>query len=577
MSRLRALLADRKRRQRGSILSSVLIIVAFLSILVGALMTELTSAFLISRTLVTRVQNEATVSSAVELGIHQLQGGTVPPVCARDGRGPWFLTLNGSPAAVTQACTAIVPDVATGLASGTFMVDGVHDTTAGQDRYLVSDSTGRLRAYAFGKTTPSWSVAIGGAPTAALLPLVDEDGSAVLLIPAAMAGAGCASHCVASFSNGGGAPSFHCSMPASTTVTTTPATEVSASGSPNFPDYAFFGGSGTAGMLYAYDAAADRACAQLASAALGGGAAGAPLIFPGTVTSKNQLTTTNDEIFVLVSDGSNTNLEHWRFTETVDDLGNTTRSLSQVGNSLLLTMQVGGRAVGYAINSTVPASGANLTLAIAGTAGRVATVRIAVRSGPSYTMSIGASGALPGTASRPPYWCHCPGQDLIGVGSTNGDLYLLDTGLALKWSYDGQPDGWPAINTTPAADANGDWYFGANDGYVYDVEIPASGPTMFKAARFGPGGAILSSPVVGGDTAGCSSGPCVYFASSTAGIYFARLGGTRIIDLRACVSSASASITCAANPRLWARVEVGSPAIVGGRGVYVQGWSYYSP
>jgi hypothetical protein len=578
MSRLRALLADRKRRQRGSILSSVLIIVAFLSILVGALMTELTSAFLISRTLVTRVQNEATVSSAVELGIHQLQGGTVPPVCARDGRGPWFLTLNGSPAAVTQACTAIVPDVATGLASGAFMVDGVHDTTAGRDRYIVTSSAGWLYGYSFGSTAASWAMPVGGPPTAPPMTKSDPNGSVDLLVPVANPGSNCAGHCVAAYDDSGGTPSFRCNMPASTTVTTTPSVEVSASGLPNFPDYAFFGGSGVGG-LYVYNAADDGGCGQLASASLGTdeGAAGAPLVFPGTVTSKNNLITTNDEIFALVADGTNTYLEHWRYTETVDNTGSATHSLSQVGNSLLLTGQVGGRAVGYAINSTVPASGANLTLAIAGTAGRVATVRIAVGSGPSYTMSTGASAVLPGAASRPPYWCHCPGQDLIGVGSTNGDLYLLDTGLALKWSYDGQPDGWPAINTTPAADANGDWYFGANDGYVYDVEIPASGPTMFKAARFGPGGAILSSPVVGGDTAGCSSGPCVYFASSTAGIYFARLGGTRIIDLRACVSSASASITCAANPRLWARVEVGSPAIVGGRGVYVQGWSYYSP
>lgn len=69
----------------------------------------------------------------------------------------------------------------------------------------------------------------------------------------------------------------------------------------------------------------------------------------------------------------------------------------------------------------------------------------------------------------------------------------------------------------------------------------------------------------------------MYFGSSTAGGYFARLGSTRIIDLNACVSTASGSTSCAANPRLWAHLEVGSPAIVGGRGVYVQGWSYYSP
>jgi hypothetical protein len=123
------------------------------------------------------------------------------------------------------------------------------------------------------------------------------------------------------------------------------------------------------------------------------------------------------------------------------------------------------------------------------------------------------------------------------------------------------------------ADANGDWYFGANDGLVYDVEIPVSGTQMFKAAKFGPGGAIASSPMVGS----CPAGPCLYFASSSSGSYFVRIGSTRISDLRACITSGSGSITCAGNPRLWTRVQVGPAAIWGKLGVYVQGWSYYSP
>jgi len=81
---------DRRRRQRGSVLSGLLIIIAFLAILLGSIMSELTSSFLVSRTLVTRVQREATVTSAVEVGIHQLQSSAAPAVCARDSRGPWF-------------------------------------------------------------------------------------------------------------------------------------------------------------------------------------------------------------------------------------------------------------------------------------------------------------------------------------------------------------------------------------------------------------------------------------------------------------------------------------------------------
>jgi hypothetical protein len=578
VTRLRKLLGDRRRRQRGSILSAVLIIVAFLSILVGALMTELTSSFLISRTLVTRMQNEATVTSAVELGIHQLQGRAVPPVCAWDSSGLPSFTLNGSHAVVTETCTEIYPDPPDPLAVGAFTIGGVRDTSAGRDRYLVSDSSGLLRAYAFGQVTPSWALAIGGPPTAPLLPKTDSNGSSVLLVPAAISGPGCAGHCVALFNDAGGAPTFRCSMRASTTVTTTPAAEVSSSRSFNFPDYAFFGGSGAAGRLYVYDAAAGGSCAQLASAALGGVAAGAPLVFPGTVSGSRDRTI-NDEIFVLVTNSNSTNLQHWRYTEVTENRdggGDTTISLSQVGNLSL----IGGNAVGYAVSSTVPASGTTLSLAVTTAPGRLEMARIAVRSGPSYNMSLGPSTILPNgdATARAPYWCHCPTgqnqnqkQDLIGVGGNKGFLYLFHSGLTQPpaYTYDVQV----GINTTPIADANGDWYFGTIDGSIYDVEIPMSGQQMFKAAKFGPGGRIASPPIVGA----CPGGQCLYYASSTAGSWFARLGGTRVIDLIACVSSASDSTKCAANPQLWARVEVGSPTVVGGRGVYVQGWSYYSP
>ena len=587
MKQLQLVLHDRRRRQRGSILSAVLIIVAFMSILIGGMLTELTGSFMLSRALVTRVKAEATVTSAAELAIHQLQSGPVPAVCAQDysggarqNRGPWFLTLNGSPASVTQTCDAILPEQATGLASGAFTIDGVHATTAGQNRYLVSDSSGGLHAYPFGSTVASWSVAIGGQPTATLLPKTNSDGSSELLIPVAMAGSGCASHCVALFNDGGGAPSFRCSMPSSASVTATPAAEVSVRGSRNFPDYAFFANS--SGNLYVYDASRSGGCTLMTTSNVGGRVAGAPLVFPGTVNGNhNNNSSSSDEIFVFVTNGSSTELQHWRYTETIGDCegdqcdgengqgrGTTTRVLSRVDSRSL----VGGNAVGYAASSTAPP----LTMAVATAGGRLELARISVSGGPSYNMSVGASAILPNgdAASRAPYWCHCPGgQDRIGVGGTKGFLYLFDTGLNLVTSYDGQADGRPSINTTPMADSSGEWYFGASDGYVYDVEIPVSGPQMFKAAKFGPGGSIDSSPIVGT----CPAGPCLYFGSSSAGSYFVRIGATRVSDLRACISSAADSISCAANPRLWARVQVGPGAIWGGSGVYVQGWSFYSP
>jgi len=576
VKRFKVQFMDRRARQRGSILSALLIIVAFLAILVGALMTELTNSFLVSQTLVDRQQREATVTSAVELGVHQLQGGNVPAVCARDARGPWFVNLNGSSAAVTQTCVAIVPDQTSGLAAGAFAIDGVHDTTLGRNQYIVSDSAGRLRAYRFGKTVPAWSLTVGGRVTATPLPMVDEDGAGTLLVPAATAGSGCGGRCIAAYDNGGSAPAFRCSMPASTAVTSSPAIETSTGAAKNFPNYVFFGGSGASGELYAYDGASDHDCGQLTSAPIGDSLVGPPLVLPGTVTSKGKTSSTSDEIFVLVSSGAATTLEHWRYTETIDRLNAVTSSLAQVGG-LNLTAQVGGSATGYDTNSAVPVVGSSILLAVTGTSGRVSMVRITVGKGPVYTTSVVASATLPGAVNRAPGWCSCPGQDLIGVGSSNGSLYVLNTGLAVVGSYDGQADGRPAIDSTPTADAAGDWYFGAEDGYVYDVEIPAGGGQMYKAARFGPGGAIRSSPVLGGAADGCPSTVCIYFASTTSGAYFTQIGAIRIIDLRGCVSAGSGSTSCTANPRLWARVEVGPASIVGGSGVFVQGWSYYSP
>ncbi|HEX7265090.1 MAG TPA: hypothetical protein VF383_13020, partial [Candidatus Dormibacteraeota bacterium] len=81
MKSLRALLGDRRRSQQGSVLGGVLIITAFLAILSGALMTELSTNFLLSTDLVNRVNTEATVSSAAETYINQLQNTPLNTPC----------------------------------------------------------------------------------------------------------------------------------------------------------------------------------------------------------------------------------------------------------------------------------------------------------------------------------------------------------------------------------------------------------------------------------------------------------------------------------------------------------------
>jgi hypothetical protein len=579
MRDLKLLLRDRRRRQRGSILSGILIIVAFLSILIGGLLTELTGSFTVSRALVTRVNTEATVTSVAELGIHGLQTASAPPVCTHDARGPWSLNLNGQAAYSTQTCTAIVPEQTSPLGAGSFGVDGFHDTLAGRDRYLVTNNAGRLLSYPFGQTNPSWSVSVGS-PTASLTTTRDPDGSVDILIPVAKSGPGCGGHCVVAFNEeNGGAPSFSCDLPASGNVSARPGAEVTSGGSPNFPGYVFFGDSST---LYVYDASAGGGCPQLDSADLGGRVAGAPLVFPGR-TSGN---TVSDEIFVLVTSSAGTSLQHWRYSESNNGEGDRDGKGNKRSSGLTQVSSVdlsGGNAIDYGITSTRPTSGTTLSLAIAMPA-RLDVARIAVGSGLSYTMSIGPTASLPAgaVATRAPYWCPSPcgfaGQAMIGVGATvgtaTGSLFLFNAGLtSAVYRYNVNAP----VNTTPMADANGDWYFGANDGSVYDVEIPMpNSPTpslLSLAATFGPGGAIDSSPIVGA----CTGGPCLYFGSNSAGSYFVRIGITRVSELRACVSSAPCVPGSAVKPQLWARVQVGPGAVWGGTGVYVQGWSFYSP
>src|SRR5256885_588265 len=107
MKALRELLNDRRRAQRGSVLSAALIMVAFLAIVSGALMTALSTNFLLSTDLVNRINAEAAVNSATELGINRLQRApSLNSACPTPVVTP---TLNGLTAVATVAhCAAVV-------------------------------------------------------------------------------------------------------------------------------------------------------------------------------------------------------------------------------------------------------------------------------------------------------------------------------------------------------------------------------------------------------------------------------------------------------------------------------------
>jgi hypothetical protein len=203
-------------------------------------------------------------------------------------------------------------------------------------------------------------------------------------------------------------------------------------------------------------------------------------------------------------------------------------------------------------------------LAITFAGGGVALYNIPSNYDPNLAKSIGLGTPISGA----PSWCACPAGPQIGVAGANGTLYVLDTSLNTVASFTG---GSP-IHTTPASDGVGEWFFGADDGYLYEVQQPASQTTMVQAARYGPLGGPVGSSV---QVAGCPSGICVYLGAINSGAYIVPLNA-RLVTITACLSNLPPACS-SDNPRLWAKVEAGVAGVAGSpQTVHVQGWSYYS-
>jgi hypothetical protein len=173
----------------------------------------------------------------------------------------------------------------------------------------------------------------------------------------------------------------------------------------------------------------------------------------------------------------------------------------------------------------------------------------------------------PGFA-KAPGWCSCPTGSQIAVAGLDGTLSLLDINLNVTASYaTGSP-----IRTTPASDGVGEWFFGADDGYLYEGQQPPGLSTMVQVKRYGSlGGPVRSSVQVGS----CPIGICVYLGVSNSSAYIIPLNA-RQATIVACLSNLPP--TCSgSNPRLWAQAESGVVGVVGSpQTVHVQGWSYYS-
>jgi hypothetical protein len=308
-----------------------------------------------------------------------------------------------------------------------------------------------------------------------------------------------------------------------------------------FPGTAYFGD--TSGHIYALDmnSASDGDCGNFGTASTSN-----PVVADLAVFACSNCARRTDEVFVLTSSGGSSSLVWLTYT--------TSNGLNQAGNPLNLPW---GNAVGAAFDS------ATSRLAISFAGGQVALVQL---SSGGTGLIASRTNLLTGGISRAPYWCNCPGVgSLIGIGGRNGTLYVLDTNLNIYASY----AGGPAIDTTPVADAAGDWYFAARDGHIYETQKLGGGTALTLAASFGAAGAgIGSSPVI----ATCPAGLCIYVGSLDARAYLISLDARDVV-MTACINSCSPP-TGGPNPRLWTHVQVlvaGNPPTVD-----VRGWSYYS-
>jgi hypothetical protein len=550
VNRLRKLHADRRRAQRGSVLSGVMIITAFIAIIAGAMMTELSANFTLSHVAVNRVANEATVKSAIELSLDSLQNSALASGCPAL---PGALTLNGRTAVASYISCFPVVDVRspqfTGIASSAaFNIDGTHSVlpTRALDLYVVGDSSGNVYQYTFGNSLPNWSVNLKNAVTGPPLAMPDNSDTnppdptdISFLIPIAGGTSTCSAiACVELEAQRIGQLDFSCPMPAGGSVTSRPAAGMA------YPTNVYFGdGSGT---LWAYDATENAVCSLKGSRNTLNNAA----IVAGPVVFKHG--SSDDEVYVVTSKGGVAQL--LRFTYDQGDLP----VLSLVSSDTLLLPYAD--PVGLALEtSTVPSR-----LVITFSGGQAATVQI----DSSYHPSLLATRKLPSSGvNAAPYWCSCPTGPEIGVGGNNGSLYVLDPNLNMVASYGGVS----SITTTPGSDGVGEWYFGTDDGNVNEVQqIPGQG-TMTLVRQYGAGtlGQIGSSVQV----AGCPAGICIYLGSLNGNAYLVPLNA-RDATITACLSDAP-PVCSGVNPRLWAQAEVGDGSSP--RTVHIGGWSYYSP
>ena len=555
MRGIRTLLRDRRRSQHGGVLSGVLIILAFVAIIAGALMSELSTNLLLSSSLMSRSLNEATVNSATELAVNQMETSPISAGCP--SLASVQLNLNGRWALPSfTSCwpsyrERVYPPIAT---SAAFNVEGSHSAlpsaNPAQDLYVVGDAAGNVYEFPFGRSGPNWVYQVPGGVTGP--PVTVRDFAAgqtaqdlmtlVPFSPGSGAPAACSSGgCVVMLAEDTNAsprgPDVFCYMAASGQVTTPAALGV------NYATVALFGDQ--KGSVFAY-AASEKLlpCAQKVTVSGNGQPVIAgPYVFAGPTNG----VAPQDAVYVVTS---NAVLQYF-YTEEPGEA-------PELEAGVTLPLPWSG-AVGVALErGALPTR-----LVISFSNGHLAVVQLSTNFG----MAVVSTAVVPTAIRGAPSWCHCPGPtDQLAVGGSNGVLYLFDAFLNQLASL---AAAGPPILTGVATDSIGEWFYGDSSGYIHEIQRLAGQPSMTEVARYGPVGGAINTTL---QVAPCSNLICMYFGAQNGSAYRVPLDARSVV-ITTCISATLPSCS-GANPHLWTTMEIGREGFP--NEVHVQGWSYYS-
>jgi hypothetical protein len=546
LNAIRRLLMDRKASQRGSVLSGVLFMTAFIAIISGALMTALSTNFLLSRNLITQLSNRATVNSAIEASLGQLQTTQLNSGCP----ALQAVNLNDSWAVPTytscwptvdvrspQYTVVTQPPSSGGSSSGAFNIEGTHPQLSGLNDYVVGNAAGTVFDYTFGSTTPRWTLPFpGGRVTAPPLVISNPGSPGQFLVVIPLSGPPCPApgYCLSvRAGNLSSQPRQQCPpIPAAGGVVVS-----QPAASPSIPGVAYHG---TGAFLEANDLSGND-CDYLSRVLI---PEGQPVVAgPIAFRCVSGCGSTADHLYAVVSDDGSSRIVHYTY-------GNNT--LAPVAQRMLLPW---GKVAGIATSGPgLPAS-----VAITFKEGGVALLSIDSNGG----MTLARTTRLSSNIAAAPYWCiPC---NLIGIGGRDGSFSLFDSSLNPFATLAG---GGSAVRTTPGADGAGTWYFASDDGVVHEVQIQP-GPALAQVKTYGPIARVGSSVQVGG----CPIGICVYLGALDSNLYMVQLNA-RAAVITACITASATSPCSGANPRLLASVEVGEFGKP--NAVHIRSWAYYS-